>query len=83
MALVPTAVDYNYFEYLSQNPVEVTCLQLLFDFIICPDPAVSDLEPETVQAAFLQLLALFADDHGFPLFELDECQICKLDCIQL
>ena len=83
VALMPTSLGYDEFEYPSdaRNPVEIARLQLLFDFTITPAPGIPDLQMETVEAAFVQRLAPFADERGYPLFQVDDRtkrRICKL-----
>jgi hypothetical protein len=70
VAMVPTEMDYAAFKYPAHN-VDVARLQLLFTFTITPDPECDGIEPEEVEAAFVQRFQPFADSRGFPLYSHD------------
>jgi hypothetical protein len=73
IGLIPSETDFDDFKYPCSfgDQIEVARLQLLFDFTILPDPQANGMEADLVQAAFVQRLAPFADDRGFPLYEHD------------
>ena len=73
VALVPAELGLDDFIYSDSrsNPVDIARLQLMFDFTILPDPTLAEMEPEPVEAVFVQRLAPFADSRGAPLYHHD------------
>jgi hypothetical protein len=74
VSVIPSGVMAEDFRYPGddRNSIEVARLQLLFDFVLVPDPSIQEeVENELVEAAFVQNLAAFADERGAPLYRHD------------
>jgi hypothetical protein len=57
------ASDFQY-----DGNLEAAKIQLLFEFTLLPHPSLLQEEPQSVECAFIQYLAPFADSVNKPLF---------------